>query len=65
MDRIKAAGVDVWLAWYTNATPENPDRSSLCSMWQYASDGKVDGVAEGNVDLDVSYKDYGAPKTAV
>lgn len=59
-DRIRAAGVPVWMAWYTDSNnPDNTDRSDLCDMWQYASDGSVDGIG-GNVDLDVSYRDFGA-----
>lgn len=62
--RLRAAGLDIWLAWYSNATPDNTDRSALCDMWQYCSDGRVDGIA-GNVDCNVCYKDYlGAPSPA-
>jgi GH25 family lysozyme M1 (1,4-beta-N-acetylmuramidase)/predicted RNA-binding Zn-ribbon protein involved in translation (DUF1610 family) len=56
-DRIRAAGYGIWMAWYSDATPEDTDRSSLCDMWQYASDGHVDGI-DGLVDMDVSYVDY-------
>ena len=56
-DRIRAAGYGIWMAWYSNATPEDTDRSSLCDMWQYASDGRVDGI-DGLVDMNVSYVDY-------
>ena len=59
IDRIRAAGIPIWLAWYTNATPDNTARSDLCDIWQYASDGQIDGIG-GNVDLDVSYRDFGA-----
>ena len=70
--RIRAAGIPLWMAWYSGAAPENTDRSSLCDIWQYASDGKVDGIA-GNVDCNVAYRDFGAaekpaaeaPQTAV
>ena len=64
--RIRAAGVPVWMAWYSNATPANTDRSPLCDIWQYCSDGHVDGIA-GNVDCNVAYRDYmgsGAPQAA-
>jgi lysozyme len=57
--RIRAAGVPLWMAWYSNAAPENTDRSSLCDIWQYASDGSVDGIS-GNVDCNVSYRDFAA-----
>jgi Lyzozyme M1 (1,4-beta-N-acetylmuramidase) len=56
--RIRAAGIPIWLAWYSSATPASADRSGLCDMWQYASDGRVDGI--GNpVDVNVSYRDFG------
>ena len=61
--RCKAAGLRIWLAWYTNATPASTDRSSLCDIWQYCSDGRVDGIA-GNVDCNVAYRDFGAAKPA-
>ena len=70
--RIRAAGIPLWMAWYSGAAPENTDRSSLCDIWQYCSDGHVDGIA-GNVDCNVAYRDFGAaekpaaeaPQTAV
>jgi len=61
VNRIKAANIPIWMARYSKATPDNTDRSALCDMWQYASDGKVDGITS-NVDMDVSYKDF-APAT--
>ena len=60
MARIKAANIPVWMAWYSNATPDNTDRSPLCDIWQYASDGKVDGITSSGLDVNVSYKDFGA-----
>lgn len=43
---------DLWLAqWYVNQ-PEY-----TCGMWQYSSTGRVNGIS-GNVDLNLSYKDY-------
>ncbi|MBE6821486.1 MAG: hypothetical protein E7518_00010 [Ruminococcaceae bacterium] len=57
--RIKSAGIPIWMAWYNNATPDNTDRSALCDMWQYASDGKVDGITSNGLDMNVSYKDFG------
>lgn len=55
VDRIRAAGIPIWLAWYSNATPDNTDRSNICDMWQYCSDGKIPGI-NGNVDCSVLYK---------
>lgn len=63
VSRIRAAGIPVWMAWYGSAAPENTDRSALCDVWQYASDGSVKGVA-GKADLDAAYRDFGAPASA-
>ena len=63
-DRCKSAGMRIWLAWYSNAMPDNTDRSGLCDMWQYCSDGNVDGIS-GKVDCNVSYRNFGTPQTAV
>ncbi|MDF1495227.1 GH25 family lysozyme [Caproiciproducens sp. CPB-2] len=57
--RIKAAGIPIWMAWYSKATPDNTDRSALCDMWQYASDGKADGITSDGLDMNVSYRDFG------
>lgn len=43
---------DLWIARCSNAKP-----SKQCGIWQYSSQGKIDGI-NGNVDLDVSYKNY-------
>jgi lysozyme len=64
VDRIRAAGISIWLAWYSNAMPDNTDRSSICDMWQYCSDGNVPGIS-GKVDCNVSYKNFGVMQTAV
>jgi lysozyme len=58
VDRIRAAHIPIWMAWYSNATPDNTDRSALCDMWQYASDGKVDGITSNGLDMNVSYRDF-------
>ncbi len=43
---------DLWIAqWGTNSP------AISCGIWQYSSTGKIDGIS-GNVDLDVSYKNY-------
>lgn len=55
-------GYDFWIARY----PLNPDLTAGTSpwlgyqapMWQYASDGKVNGIT-GNVDMNICYKNYG------
>lgn len=56
--RIKASGIPIWMAWYSNATPESTNRSALCDMWQYASDGHVDGITSNGLDMNVAYKNY-------
>jgi len=43
---------DLWLAQWNIDKP-----SCTCGIWQYLSTGKIDGI-DGNVDLDVSYKNY-------
>lgn len=56
-------GYDFWVARY----PMNPDPAAgttsflgyQAQMWQYASDGRVNGIS-GNVDLNMCYKDYGS-----
>ena len=46
---------DVWIAQYNNKVTWD----GKYGIWQYSSKGKVDGI-KGNVDMDVSYKDYPA-----
>ncbi|MDO4504546.1 MAG: GH25 family lysozyme, partial [Clostridia bacterium] len=43
---------DLWLAQWSNDKP-----SYSCGIWQYSSCGKVEGIS-GNVDLNISYKNY-------
>lgn len=53
MDKLKA--YDFWLAAYRSSKPAAP----VCGIWQYSSKGKVKGI-NGNVDMNISYKDYPA-----
>lgn len=46
---------DVWLAQWTN----KPTYKGNYGVWQYTSKGKVNGIS-GNVDMDISYKNYPA-----
>lgn len=46
---------DIWLAQWTS----KPTYTGSYGMWQYTSDGAVDGIA-GRVDMNIAYKDYPA-----
>lgn len=48
---------ETWLAAWPDTKEPTKDYSSRCGLWQYTDQGKVDGI-NGNVDLDVAYKDY-------
>ena len=50
----RAAGLKIWGAAYSNDTPDNTDHSADFDMWQWCSDGHIDGI-NGNVDCDVLY----------
>lgn len=56
-DEDVQARYDLWLAQW----PKEPDlaRPPECGIWQYASTGRVPGI-DGDVDLDVAYRDYPA-----
>ena len=45
--------IDIWLAEYSDA----PTYFYDFEMWQYSSKGQVPGI-EGNVDLNIAFKDY-------
>lgn len=44
---------DIWLAQWTS----EPTYTGSYGLWQYTSDGAVDGIA-GRVDMNIAYKDY-------
>lgn len=44
---------DIWLAQWTS----KPTYSGSYGIWQYTSDGAVDGIS-GRVDMNIAYKDY-------
>ena len=46
-----------WLAYYSGEDSETADHSWESAIWQYASDGHIDGIS-GNVDLNVAYVDF-------
>ena len=56
-DEDVQARYDLWLAQW----PKEPDlaRPPECGIWQYTSTGRVPGI-DGDVDLDVAYRDYPA-----
>ena len=55
LDMGKLSRFDLWLAqWNTSPTYEGN-----FGIWQYTSKGNVPGI-DGNVDMDLSYKDYPA-----
>lgn len=47
---------DQWERWVAQYNSECTYSGSY-GIWQYGSDGKVDGIS-GNVDVDICYKDY-------
>lgn len=53
LDLSRLSGYGFWLAEYRD-TPEFPYEFEI---WQYASDGRVDGI-QGDVDLNMSFVDY-------
>lgn len=51
----RRAGMLIWMAAYSDDTPDNTDHSGDCDIWQWCSDGRVFGVA-GDTDCDVCYR---------
>jgi len=66
--QIRDAGYDIWMAQYPSGkyevNPTDYDKSSVCSIWQYSSLGKISGI-KGNVDVNVSYADYNNYSTSL
>jgi LysM repeat protein len=54
-DSLRTSGMLIWGAAYSTDTPNNTDHSAEWDMWQWCSDGHVDGIT-GNVDCDVIYR---------
>ncbi|MBP1561304.1 MAG: glycoside hydrolase family 25 protein [Oscillospiraceae bacterium] len=61
LNMSKLANYDFWFAEYKDGHTE-PNFPYNYTIWQYASDGTVDGI-EGDVDLNICFADYG--RTAV
>lgn len=55
LDMPRLARFDLWYAQYY----DKPTYTGSFGIWQCANDGKVDGIS-GNVDKDISYKNYPA-----
>ncbi|MCR5484351.1 MAG: glycoside hydrolase family 25 protein [Clostridiales bacterium] len=53
IDVVKASEYGLWLALYTKENTFPYD----FSIWQYASNGKVDGI-DANVDMNLIFEDY-------
>lgn len=53
LDLTKLTTYDIWLAQEKDV----PDYPYQFTMWQYSTQGKIDGIA-GSVDLNVSFVDY-------
>ncbi len=48
---------DIWLAHYGVSSP-NTTYKGDCQMWQYTSNGRVNGLGSEPVDLNYAYVDY-------
>ncbi|MCH5192898.1 MAG: glycoside hydrolase family 25 protein [Oscillospiraceae bacterium] len=57
LDMSRLPDVDFWFAEYKDGHNE-PSYPYDFQIWQYASDGRVDGI-EGDVDLNICFVDYG------
>ncbi|MDO5560879.1 MAG: GH25 family lysozyme [Oscillospiraceae bacterium] len=60
--QILDAGYEIWWAQYpTLSNPINPGNyslSNMAGMWQYSSQGKLNGIPDNTVDLNIAYKIY-------
>ncbi|MDE6833544.1 MAG: glycoside hydrolase family 25 protein [Ruminococcus sp.] len=57
VDLPRIQNYDIWLAEYIEDEEDEPTYYHDFKIWQYASDGKVPGIAT-DVDLNISFKDY-------
>lgn len=57
LDMDILSSYDLWIADYRGY-----NGYGKCDMWQYSSSGNVDGIS-GNVDMNISYKDYSNKET--
>lgn len=56
MDALKS--FDVWLACYTSEERRKSLYSGNLGIWQFSSTHRASGVYNGNLDVNVAYKDY-------
>ena len=58
--QIEKAGYEIWYAQYpeAHADPHNYDKSGMCRIWQYSSQGKINSIPEAYVDLNIAYHTY-------
>lgn len=57
LDMSKLAETEFWFAEYKDGHNE-PTYPYNFGIWQYASDGRVDGI-NGDVDMNICFEDYG------
>ncbi|MCM1315211.1 MAG: glycoside hydrolase family 25 protein [Muribaculaceae bacterium] len=57
VDLPRVKEYDIWLAEYIEDEEDEPTYYHDYTIWQYASDGRVPGIAT-DVDLNISFKDY-------
>lgn len=58
VDRLDVSALDKYDKWVARYG-KRPQKVSKYGIWQYSSTGKLQGI-QGNVDLDICYKDYPA-----
>lgn len=56
-DRLDDSRLQPYDHWVAKYSTNKPKIVKSYGIWQYSSKGRVDGI-QGNVDLDISYKDY-------
>lgn len=59
LDMSKIPDVNFWFAEYKDGHNE-PTYPYNYQIWQYASDGRVDGI-DGDVDLNICFENFGQP----
>ena len=57
LDMSQLNSYDLWLAHYTGGLDKPSNYSGKYTMWQYTSEGHVDGILT-NVDRNICYKQY-------